>query len=126
MIKIYTTSDKKYEKSIIEKLKKENATLLVLPEFCSGNRMPSELSNYVLKKTMEHIVNDVDLTIFTYSEIVFYSVRTAIRNMNYSNSIVYYCENDKIIESCIDKSGRVEKWPKGYFDTIEQLLLKLI
>lgn len=127
-LEVYTALENEieYTKKLIEELKNKKSTVLILPETFCDHYKPKELSKYIRKKVNEHIKYNTDLTIFTYSKIVFDSVRVVVKENNYEGLKVYFKTKERELLGIVLPNGRMDNWPDGFFDTEENLLIELL
>ena len=78
----------------------------------------------------------IQVIVESHSDHVLNGIRVAVRNMNETNKDetdkvkLFYLsrstETPKVDTPTIDKHGRIDDWPEGFFDEYEKSLLELI
>lgn len=74
----------------------------------------------------EHIENDEDLFILTFSDYVMYGILVEIKNHGYKNVVIHQLKiNGEDVVSKIKSCGRYE-YVEGVFDVIDKALDELL
>ena len=76
----------------------------------------------------------IQIIIETHSDHIINGIRIAIKNKEISNQDVIFNSFSKgkelgenyVEEILIDENGRLDKWPKGFFDQYENDMLELL
>ncbi len=98
------------------------APRMVFPERSNLLYHPRSLYNNVRKVVREHIDNDEDLFVATFSDYTMYGVRAEIRLADFDGALLYQMRSDgDVIVSEIDSNGKC-KYIDGIFDVLREAL----
>lgn len=92
---------------------------------------PKELYETVKNCTLECIRRNQSIYILTYSELVLYAVRVAIKQSGYNDiaKVHQLIRTDEgVTDVCADinSMGRLDNWAKDVFDIYEQAMMELL
>lgn len=129
MIKVFGATE---NINLIEEYQKsedaqQNAKVEICPEFKPQH--PRKLVKHIKKLVSDAIENNQDLDIVTTSEYVLYAVRVKIGQHGTEGQVVTFEEvGDKVVTrlATIQKSGTLNYWAKGVFDTCDDLLDEIL
>lgn len=100
------------------------------PECENGkNRLHSQMNQrFFANRLIELSSIQHPLCVITQSDIVFYTIRVAIKKrilLPQEVEVRWHVENFKQIIP-IDIDGKINRWPYGFFDQMDQLLTELM
>lgn len=96
-----------------------------------------DLSEYIYKKAEEMYIKNKNLTIITYSDVVFDTIRVFVRDCNYNFKYSNYDKKCSCECIFVDKdgknniynildTGKLAHWRDGMFDVKQELLTMLL
>ena len=98
---------------------------MIYPEYCVKH--PKTLYEEVRKRVREHIEQDKDLFILTYSDHVFNAMRVEIRKAKFQGAKIHNILNDgSNVIAEIDEDGHLTTWVDEIFDTWDNALTELL
>lgn len=104
----------------------DDAHKMVFPEKSSLLHHPNSLYNNSRRVVKEHIENDEDLFILTFSDYVMYGILVEIKNYGYEDAVIHQLKiNGEDVVSKIKSCGRYE-YVEGVFDVIDKALDELL
>ena len=104
----------------------DDAPKMVFPEKCSLLHHPNSLYNNSRRVVKEHIENDEDLFILTFSDYVMYGILVEVKNHGYEDAVIHQLKiNGEDAVSKIQSCGRYE-YVEGIFDVIDKALDELL
>ena len=88
---------------------------------------PKKLYKTIRQKVREHIENNIDFFILTYSDHVLNAVRVEIKNHNFDGAKCHqFLNNGEDVCADITKNGRLTIWIDDVFDVWENALMELL
>lgn len=100
-------------------------TAVIFPEY--EKMHPKKLYKKIRKITKQHIEENADLFILTYSELALYAVRTEIRRHQFEGAVCHQILNDGTdMIADISKNGYFTVWAEDVLDVLDMAMIKLV
>lgn len=105
----------------------ESASKMVFPEYSQFLRHPRTLYNHIRAMVKEHIEQDKDLFILTFSDYVMYGVRAEVKKNCFDEAVVHILKSDgEDVISSIDSNTSKYDFVKGTFDVMSDALDEIL